>query len=107
MADLSSTRREFIKGRAAIKAVETLVDTPQPLQAPKIPDARTNSAEDNTASGRQSAYMEQYSKPAMACQFELLFNMHQYPTAGNVDGLPRAQRNQPTEPTSVSRACEG
>jgi len=86
MTDLSSTRREFLKGRAAIKAVETLVDPPEPLQAPAIADARVNSNEDNTASGRQSAYLEHYSKPAMACQFELLFNMHQYPTAGNVTG---------------------
>lgn len=86
MTDPSSTRRDFLKGRAAINAVEALVDTPEPLQAPDIPGARVNSAEDNTESGRQSAYMEHYSKPAMACQFELLFNMHQYPTAGNVTG---------------------
>lgn len=86
MTDLSSTRREFLKGRAAIRAVEALVDAPEPLQVPDIPDAQVNSADDNTASGRQSAYMEHYSKPAMACQFELLFNMHQYPTAGNVTG---------------------
>jgi len=86
MTDLPSTRREFLKGQAAIRAVEDLVNAPEPLQAPEIPDARVNSAEDNTASGRQSSYMEQYSKPAMACQFELLFNMHQYPAAGNVTG---------------------
>ena len=86
MTDLPSTRREFLKGRAAVRAVEALVDAPKPLQAPEIPDARVNSAGDNTASGRQSAYMEQYSKPAMACQFELLFNMHQYPAAGSVAG---------------------
>ena len=86
MTDSSSNRREFLKGRAAIKAVEAMVDTSEPLQAPEIPDAQINSTEDRTASSRQSAYMEHYSKPAMACQFELLFNMHQYPKAGNVTG---------------------
>ena len=86
MADSSSTRREFLKGHAAIRAIETVGDVAQPLQPPNIPDARANEAEGNTTSGRQSAYMEHYSKPAMACQFELLFNMHQYPTAGNVTG---------------------
>ncbi len=32
---------------------------------------------------RQSAYWEQYSKNAMACEFEILLNLHQYPQAGN------------------------
>ena len=47
MTDLPSTRREFLKGQAAIRAVEDLVNAPEPLQAPEIPDARVNSAEDN------------------------------------------------------------
>ena len=31
---------------------------------------------------RQSSHFERYSKNAMACEFELLLNMHQYPQAG-------------------------
>jgi len=92
MSDSSSTRRDFLKGRAALKAIEAVTDASEPLEAPDIPDAQVLSPEDNTASGRQSAYMEHYSKPAMACQFELLFNMHQYPTAGNVAAIARRSR---------------
>lgn len=86
MTDSSSTRRDFLKGRAALRAIEAVAEAPEPLQAPDSANAQSDIPEDNTAAGRQSAYMEHYSKPAMACQFELLFNMHQYPTAGNVTG---------------------
>ena len=86
MTDPSATRRQFLKGRAVIDAVEAQISGAEPLHAPAVPDAHLDSDADRTAAGRQSAYMEHYSKPAMACQFELLFNMHQYPTAGIVAG---------------------
>ena len=86
MTDSSSTRREFLKGRSAIRAIEAFADTAEPLPAPDSVDTPKNNPEETTASGRQSVYMEHYSKRAMACQFELLFNMHQYPAAGTVAG---------------------
>lgn len=68
-------RRSFIKGRAAIDAIRARAEASGPDEAP------TESAMGGLAD-RQSNYLEQYSKNAMACEFELLFNMHQYRQSG-------------------------
>lgn len=58
-------RREFLTGVGAIKAV---VDhAQQPFQT-----------ETWTNTDQAEGLWEQYSKPAMACQFEISFNLHQY-----------------------------
>ena len=69
-----SNRRDFLKGRSAFEAVRNKADEidlelPSELTASESKD-------------RQSAYVEQYAKNAMACEFELSFNMHQYRQAG-------------------------
>ncbi|MFK7769968.1 MAG: FAD:protein FMN transferase [Mariniblastus sp.] len=69
----SSSRRDFLKGKSALNAIQK--QTIANLNLPVGVDS-AQSVE------RQSAYLEQYSKNAMACEFELLFNMHQYPQAG-------------------------
>ena len=67
-----SNRRDFLSGKSALDAARD-----------KLPDV--DSATDALNLGfndRQSNYVEQYSKNAMACEFELLFNMHQYSQSG-------------------------
>ena len=79
-----STRREFLKGRAAVKSLDAAFTSTQPLQPPQVPslDGQPLLADGS----RQSSYLEHYSKPAMACQFEFLFNMQQYGQSGNAAG---------------------
>jgi thiamine biosynthesis lipoprotein len=72
-----SNRRDFLKGKSAIDALRGQVDGDVENALDEV-----NSAHAALASDRQSAYLEQYSKNAMACEFELLFNLHQYPQSG-------------------------
>ncbi len=108
MSEPASTRREFLKGRAAIRAVEGLSEPASEsaamLPPPAIPACDLKNTDQRLNAGRQSAYLEQYSKPAMACQFELLFNMHQYPSAGNVTGDVFQLLDQLEEQLTVYRA---
>lgn len=67
-------RRSFLKGRAALDSIRAQNET-----ADFDSLAKTN----HDALDRQSNYLEQYSKNAMACEFELLFNMHQYKQSGS------------------------
>lgn len=76
--DRPSNRREFLSGKSAAKAIG---DTINAISS-QVPD-HVNVA---GSVQRQTAYLEQYSKPAMACQFELLFNMHQYSQSAEVTG---------------------
>ena len=79
-----STRREFLKGRAAVRSLDAAIKTSQPLLPPQLPG---NDGQPLLTDGsRQSSYLEHYSKPAMACQFEFLFNMQQYGQSGNASG---------------------
>ena len=78
MADRPSNRRDFLSGRAAARAIGDAVNS---ISA-SAPDANASAG----SLQRQSAYLEEYSKPAMACQFQLLFNMHQYPQSGAATG---------------------
>lgn len=76
MTDRSkSSRREFLKGRAAL-------DTLRKNITASIDIAKT--APPIVSPDRQNFYLEHFSKKAMACDFELLFNMQQYPQSGKV-----------------------
>ena len=79
MTDRSkSSRREFLRGRAALDALRTNL-------AVSVDSA--NPAEPIASRARQNSYFEHYSKKAMACDFELLFNMQQYAQSGNITML--------------------
>lgn len=94
-ADRSSHRRDFLSGKSAAKAIG---DTLNAISAQaNDPVNLTGSVE------RQSAYLEQYSKPAMACQFELLFNMHQYSQSGEATGEAFALIDQLEDQMTVYR----
>lgn len=77
-ADRPSSRRAFLSGRSAFQAIGDAINS---ISA-QIPETVATSG----SRQRQSAYLEEYSKPAMACQFQLLFNMHQYPQSGSATG---------------------
>lgn len=74
-----TSRREFLRGRNAFDAMrgEAARAAESQTDAMRAADAKRANLED-----RQSSYLEQYSKNAMACEFELLFNLHQYPQSG-------------------------
>ena len=70
-----SSRRDFLKGQSALDALRGKLDPSSDAVnggAPRLPHD----------GNRQSGYLEQYSKNAMGCEFELLFNLHQYPQSG-------------------------
>ena len=92
-----SNRRDFLKGKSARDAIGSKITTP----TNEFCDIDTNQAEQKTQSAdqpisndgttetqnatslqRQASYLEQYSKNPMACEFEFLFNLHQYTQAG-------------------------
>ena len=67
-----SHRRDFLKGKSAVGAIRATVGVPaDSVAGPGKADLH-----------RQAAYLEQYSKNAMACEFEFLFNLHQYAQSG-------------------------
>ncbi len=69
-----SNRRDFLKGRTALNSLRGKVDDAL---------AESESAEYQPGlADRATGYLEQYSKNAMACEFELLFNLHQYSQSG-------------------------
>jgi thiamine biosynthesis lipoprotein len=71
MSDPSS-RRDFLKGKSTIRALRKATNEFSFELSPDVsPELEV----------RQAAYLEEYSKSAMACQFELLFNLHQYRAA--------------------------
>ena len=71
----SSNRRDFITGKSSrdrlVEAASGVAD-----------DADASIPESNR--DRESAWLEEYTRSAMACQFSLMFNMHQYPQSGAV-----------------------
>jgi len=72
----SSNRREFITGMGAIKAIR---ETAQ---------AQLDGLDANWRDGGDDAgAWEQYSKRAMACEFEISFNLHQYRQAASATML--------------------
>ena len=92
-----SNRREFLKGKSALDAIGSNITTPanEYGDVESNQTSKENSTSDNPSADkqnsehqdvvslrRQAAYLEQYSKNAMACEFEFLFNLHQYTQAG-------------------------
>jgi len=71
MSDHPTNRRDFLSGRSAARAIGDAINSASAISPETIASAGSLQ--------RQSAYLQEYSKPAMACQFQLLFNMHQYP----------------------------
>ena len=72
-----SNRRDFLSGKSALDAARAKLAAAQA----ESDEALLGPSEPGLV-GRQASYVEQYSKNAMACEFELMFNMHQYPQAG-------------------------
>ncbi|MFT5300690.1 MAG: thiamine biosynthesis lipoprotein [Mariniblastus sp.] len=70
-----SNRRDFLKGRTALDALRGKV-------AESVEGNEAESGRHPSQIDRQLGYLEQYSKNAMACEFELMFNLHQYPQSG-------------------------
>lgn len=74
----STSRRDFLLGRAAVNAVrETTGRMLNHDHRSGETDSKTESISSNNA--RSTKYWEQYSKRAMACDFEVLMNLQQYP----------------------------
>jgi thiamine biosynthesis lipoprotein len=69
-----SNRRDFLKGKSVREAIGAKIETPPAMPPAAQPEA--------ASLNRQASYLEQYSKNAMACEFEISFNMQQYPNAG-------------------------
>lgn len=68
----AANRRDFLLGRSAAMEAERLAKQAVDRLAKGIA---------STDGPRQSGYLEQYCKSAMACEFEISFNLHQYPQA--------------------------
>lgn len=71
-----SSRRDFLRGRSAMEAIRGQAENAGDFLADAIPRDQLRRQD------HQSSYLEQYSKNAMACEFELLFNLHQYQNSG-------------------------
>lgn len=71
----ASSRREFLRGISAIDAIRRESEL-------AIDDASMEAEAQAISQDRQSGYLEYYSKNAMACEFEIFFNLHQYKQAG-------------------------
>ena len=95
-ADRSSNRRDFLSGRSAARAIGDTINS--------IAAETPNSVSAAGSRQRQSAYLEEYSKSAMACEFQLLFNMHQYPQSGEASGEAFALIDQLEDQMTVYRA---
>ena len=70
-----SNRREFLRGISAIDAIRGNLENAN--SGPSLDDKNVAISQN-----RQSGYLEYYSKNAMACEFEIFFNLHQYRHSG-------------------------
>ncbi|QEG21377.1 FAD:protein FMN transferase [Mariniblastus fucicola] len=68
-----SNRREFLKGRSLVQAARQALENFEF----DVPDLNLDVSET-----KQAAYLETYEKRAMACTWELMFNMQQYRESG-------------------------
>ncbi|MCP4477339.1 MAG: FAD:protein FMN transferase [Planctomycetaceae bacterium] len=71
----ASSRREFLRGFSAIDAIRR-------ESAKALDEASVKADANKILQNRQSGYLEYYSKNAMACEFEIYFNLHQYKHSG-------------------------
>lgn len=67
-------RRSFLKGESALDSVRKKAD--------QIAKELPFGVDHELMNDRHSAYLEQYSHNAMACEFEVSFNLHQYRPSG-------------------------
>ena len=72
-----SSRREFLKGRSLVRATREALENIEF----NVPDLDADAPET-----RHAMWLETYEKQAMACTWEIMFNMHQHPRAGVVVG---------------------
>jgi len=68
-----SNRREFLKGRSLVQAARQAIEDFEF----DVPDLSIDVAET-----KQAAFLESFEKRAMACTWELMFNMQQYRQSG-------------------------
>ena len=71
----ASSRREFLRGFSAIDAIRR-------ESAKALDEASLKADANKILQNRQTSYLEYYSKNAMACEFEIYFNLHQYKHSG-------------------------
>lgn len=74
MRQSRSSRREFLQGRSLVRAVRDSLSGPLAGGEDVLSERRQQD--------RQAHYLERYARNAMACEFELMFNLHQYRQAG-------------------------
>ena len=77
-----SNRREFLKGRSLVQAARQAIEDFEF----DVPDLSIDAAET-----KQAAYLETFEKTAMACNWELMFNMQQYRNTGLAAALAMEQ----------------
>ena len=92
-AKSKSTRREFLIGRAVVRAVEDLL----PAESPPPPESlrAAERAAAPTDAGRPSAsYLIQVARDAMACEFQVMLNagQHAHGTEAALDALDLVER---------------
>lgn len=80
-----SNRRQFLKGRSLIQAARHAIENFEF----DVPDMSLDVEE-----AKQAAYLESYEKRAMACTWELMFNMQQYRNSGKAAGDAMQQIDQ-------------
>lgn len=86
MSGRKTTRRQFLRGEAAIDAVADLADRVAPIAAGPPSSAKSTAA-------ASAAYLLEISRDAMACRFALYLNAGQHPGAAEkcVETLDRLE----------------
>ena len=72
----ATSRRDFLQGRVSIDAGPATKSTDEKLAKPVH----------QSQSLTRANYLQHFSKRAMACEFELFFNLNQYDQSGNAAG---------------------
>lgn len=85
MADRKSSRREFLRGKSGIEAAADLVQSLVPSEPNSLADADPVGGD---------SYLLRIGRTAMACEFEVMLNVGQYPhgTAAAVEALDLVDR---------------
>jgi FAD:protein FMN transferase len=79
----NSSRRDFLFGRSS-KREAPRFERSEPKKQSEMGAGQIS--EFKLGLTRQDAYWEQYTKKAMACDFEILFNLQQYPSSAATAG---------------------
>ncbi len=83
-------RRNFLTGNAAASVLREAIEAGQQAatdivagsEAPEVPAVGSPGSAVPLGISRSQSHLETYSTRAMACEFEILFNLHQYRGAG-------------------------